>query len=98
MDKYLLNDKESLKSNFVLTLHIAKMFPGSQLSQFYERTYQQDPSLIFKTKDFTKIKKEYLVELIKDNRSLKQIVIWDKLTEWAIAQSNELPSDIKNWT
>ncbi len=67
--------------------------------QFYKLYSQRDPSLIFKAKDFTTIKQENLLEfLIKNGHSLKPIKVWDKLMEWSIAQSNELPSNITKWT
>jgi hypothetical protein len=99
-EEFLLNDKESLKSNLALILDITTQFDQFiGLSQFYKETCRQNPSLIFKTKDFTEIKREYLLQLlIKNNHSLRPIEIWDKLTAWAIVQSKELSSDITSWT
>ncbi|EXX58563.1 uncharacterized protein OCT59_019990 [Rhizophagus irregularis] len=99
-EDFLLNNRESLKSNLVLLLHVTTEFDQfTRISQFYKETYRQNPSLIFKAKDFTDIKREFLLELlIKNNHSLKPIEIWDKLSAWVIVQSDELSSNITNWT
>ncbi|CAB5204820.1 unnamed protein product [Rhizophagus irregularis] len=66
----------------------------TKLSQFCKDAFQKDPSLIFNSKDFTKIKREILLDiLIKNNHNLKSIEIYDKIMEWIITQSNELSSD-----
>lgn len=99
-EEFLVSDEESLKSNLAFILHITTQYDQfTKLTQFYKETYRRNPSLIFKSNDFTEIKREYLVELLsKNNFSLKQIEIWDKLTAWAIVQSDELSSDITSWT
>ncbi|GBB86641.1 hypothetical protein RclHR1_13000003 [Rhizophagus clarus] len=99
-EEFLVNDRESLKSNLAFILHITTEYDQfTKLTQFYKETYRQNPSLIFKTNDFTEMKREYLVELLsKNNHSLKPIELWDKLTAWAIFQSDELSSDITSWT
>jgi hypothetical protein len=69
------------------------------LSKFYNETFQNEPSLIFRAKDFTTINRDVLLDIItKKNHFLNPIEIWDKLMEWAIDQSNELPSDVTKWT
>ena len=99
IEDHLLRDKESLKQNFVLIQEVANKFTlFKELSQFYRDTFQQDPSLIFKADDFTTIKQDDLLDLIKNHHSLEPIKIWDKLVEWAVAQSNELSSDVTRWT
>ncbi|RIA90992.1 hypothetical protein C1645_822662 [Glomus cerebriforme] len=100
IEKYLLKDEELLKKNFILIQNVAKYHSKfKKLSQFYKDTFEQDPSLIFKASDFTSIKKEnLLVILSKKNHSLKPIEVWGKLLEWAIGQTDELPSDITKWT
>ena len=100
VENHLLKDKKSLKSNFVLISQVANQFNNfTGLSQFYKDAFQQDPSLIFQADDFVTIKQEVLLDILtNDNLSLKPIEVWDKLMEWAIFQSNELPSDITMWT
>ncbi|GBC25558.1 uncharacterized protein OCT59_019989 [Rhizophagus irregularis] len=100
IEKCLLKNVELLKQNFVLIQDISNKFTQFiYLSQFYNDTFQKDPSLIFKANDFTTIKKEILLDIIANkNHFLNPIEIWDKLMEWAIDQSNELPSDVTKWT
>ncbi|RIA84220.1 BTB/POZ protein [Glomus cerebriforme] len=99
IEEYFLKNKALLKQNFVLIQDIATKFTHfKKLSQFYLSNFQRKPSLIFKAKDFTTIKKDILLNLlVKNNHSLKTIKIWDKLIEWCIAQSSELSSDVKRW-
>jgi hypothetical protein len=97
---HLFKDQESLKQNFVLIQRvISKYTQFTRLNQFYKTTIKQDPSIIFKTGDFITIEKDVLLNLIKNNNSFKQIDVWGKLMEWAIAQSQGLlPSDTTKWT
>ena len=100
IENFLLNNEELLRQNFVLIQKVANKFTQfTKLSQFYDNSFQRDPSLIFKANDFTTIKQEILLDIItKNDLLLKPIEIWDKLMKWAIDQSNELPSDITKWT
>ncbi|CAG8666899.1 1661_t:CDS:2, partial [Funneliformis mosseae] len=100
IEDYLLDDESLLKQNFVLIQDVITKFTQfGKLVQFYNISIQQDPSLIFKADDFATIKQEILLKiLVENNHSEKFIIVWDKLLEWGIAQSDELPSDISNWT
>ncbi|RIA90995.1 BTB/POZ protein [Glomus cerebriforme] len=101
IENFLLRNEELLKQNFVLIQDIANRFTQfTELSQFFNNAFQQNPSLIFKANDFITIKREILLEIVtRNNLPLNPIEIWDKLMEWSIAQSdNELPSDITRWT
>ncbi|GBC01079.1 hypothetical protein RclHR1_04060007 [Rhizophagus clarus] len=94
IEDYLIMNDELLKQNFIFIQNFTiKYVKYTKLSQFCKDAFQQDPSLIFKAKDFTKIKREILLDiLIKNNHSLKPIEIWDKIIEWSIVQSNKLSS------
>ncbi|CAG8605283.1 8756_t:CDS:2 [Funneliformis mosseae] len=101
VEDHLLQDKISLIQNFVLVQNVVFQHNHfKKLTQFYENTFQQDPSLIFKADDFTTIKHDILLDLlIKDTHSLETIEVWDKLIEWSVAQSNGLlPSDATTWS
>ncbi|CAB4440800.1 unnamed protein product [Rhizophagus irregularis] len=101
IEKYLLNDKESLKSNFILILNTIETYDQfTILSQFCKTSCRKDPSIVFRADDFVTIGQECFLEfLTKYSDSLKQIEVWNKLIEWAIAKSNnELPSDATMWT
>src|SRR5688572_2931910 len=60
IEVYLLtNDKESLEYNFVLVQQVASQHNNfTKLFQFYKENFEQDPSLIFRAKDFTTIRQE----------------------------------------
>ncbi|PKY51635.1 hypothetical protein RhiirA4_468789 [Rhizophagus irregularis] len=99
IENHLLMNEEFLKQNFVLIQNVADRYKFTKLSNFYKSAYQRDPSLFFKANDFTDISKEFLLHILtKGNLSLNPIEVWDKIIEWAIAQSNELPSEITKWT
>ncbi|EXX76962.1 uncharacterized protein OCT59_020009 [Rhizophagus irregularis] len=95
IEEYLLSNKELLKKNYIFIRNFSfKYAKYTKLSQFCKDAFQKDPSLIFNSKDFTKIKREILLDiLIKNNHNLKSIEIYDKIMEWIITQSNELSSD-----
>jgi len=98
----LLKDEESLKQNYVLIIQNSlKDGPFKKLFQFCVNAYQQDPLFIFKSNDFIIIKQELLIEyldIIKNENWIKPIEIWERITEWVIAQSDGLPLDVKKWT
>ncbi|GBB89582.1 hypothetical protein RclHR1_01630020 [Rhizophagus clarus] len=101
VENYLFADKESLKLNIIFILYTANKFVRfTKLSQFCKEAFQEDPSLVLRADDFVTIEQECFIKFLTENNdSLKQIEVWDKLMEWAIARSNGLlPSDVTNWT
>ncbi|CAG8511210.1 6805_t:CDS:2 [Funneliformis mosseae] len=49
---------------------------------------EQDPALLFKSRHFYKIKKDFLLELIKrDDISLPEAEIWQNIVKWGIEQT-----------
>ncbi|CAI2165317.1 9944_t:CDS:1 [Funneliformis geosporum] len=101
IEEHLLINEVLLKKNFILIQSVACQFTQfNRLVQFYNISFQQEPSLIFKADDFTAIKQEILlIILVKNDFSESPIEVWDKLLEWCIAQSDDkLPSDFTKWT
>ncbi|CAG8466105.1 15508_t:CDS:2 [Funneliformis mosseae] len=97
----LLDNKGSLKKNFVLIQNIADQFiQFGKLVRFCKLAIRNDPLLIFKADDFTTIKQDMLLDVLKKTKdSERPIKVWDRLMEWSIAQSDDrLPTDIKKWT
>lgn len=95
----LFKDKKSLESNFVLIqCTVRKLEHYTKLSQLYQDSIQQDPSLIFNTDDFITKDRSFLLDILKKNHSLKPDKVWDKLVEWCRAQSVELKLDVGKWT
>ncbi|RIA79351.1 BTB/POZ protein [Glomus cerebriforme] len=100
IEKELLRNETLLKNNFILIHNVANKFNQfTKLLQFYRVNFQKDPNLILRTNDFTTIQQETLLNFLTEHsQSLRPIEIWDKLIEWAIARSHELPSDVIRWT
>ncbi|CAG8466397.1 16938_t:CDS:2 [Funneliformis caledonium] len=71
-----------------------------KLVRFCKLAIRNDPLLIFKADDFTTIKQDLLLDVLKKTKdSERPIKVWDRLMEWSIAQSDDrLPTDIKKWT
>ncbi|RHZ76565.1 hypothetical protein Glove_196g71 [Diversispora epigaea] len=57
------------------------------------------PSLIFDAEDFTSLQESALVSLLKrDDLQLEEVIIWEYVIKWGIAQNSTLPVDLKEWT
>ncbi|RIA79352.1 hypothetical protein C1645_822669 [Glomus cerebriforme] len=99
IEEFLLDDEYSLKYNFILIQKtVNQLTQFTKLLQFYKINVQNDPSLILRANDFTTIQHETFLEFLTEySQSLSPIEIWDKLIEWAIAHSHELPSDTGQW-
>ncbi|PKY52129.1 hypothetical protein RhiirA4_546986 [Rhizophagus irregularis] len=100
IENELLKNEALLKNNFILIHNVANKFNQfTNLLQFYRTNFQKDPNIILRTNDFTTIQKETLLNFLSEYRqSLNHTEVWDKLIEWAIAQSHELPLDVIRWT
>ncbi|GBC09491.1 hypothetical protein RclHR1_08900005 [Rhizophagus clarus] len=99
-EKFLLNNERSLKQNLILIQKtVNQLSQFEKLSQFYETSINEEPSLILRANDFVMIQQDILLNFLSEYSSrLNPIEIWDKLVEWAIGQSNELPINTKEWT
>jgi hypothetical protein len=79
-----------LKQNFIFIQDVIIKFPYfKRLTLFYKYTLLHDPSIIFKTNDFTSIEQEKLLELLetyKPHLKLKQIELWEKIEKWTNVQ------------
>ncbi|CAG8578090.1 14208_t:CDS:2, partial [Funneliformis mosseae] len=103
IENYLLDNKESLKKNFILIQNVVSQITQlNKLNRFCKIVTRNDAFIIFKADDFTTMKQEILIDLLEKNKkkySENSILIWDKLMEWIIAQSDdELPLDTTKWT
>ncbi|CAG8533882.1 17587_t:CDS:2 [Rhizophagus irregularis] len=99
-EKFLLNNEPLLKQNFILIQKtVNKLGQFEKLTQFYETSINDEPSLILRANDFITIQQETLLEFLTEyNQRLNPMEIWDKLIEWSIGQYNELPKNTKEWT
>ncbi|CAB4446936.1 unnamed protein product [Rhizophagus irregularis] len=99
-EKFLLNNEPLLKQNFILIQKtVNQLGQFEKLTQFYETSINDEPSLILRANDFITIQQETLLEFLTEyNQRLNPMEIWDKLIEWSIGQYNELPKNTKEWT
>src|SRR5436190_1849825 len=100
IEERLIDDEFSLKRNFVLIQKVVnELTQFTKLLQIYEKSVQQEPSLILRADDFETIQQDIFLNFLAEHgQSLIPIEVWDKLVKWAIAQPHELPSDVKKWT
>ncbi|CAG8668339.1 15672_t:CDS:2 [Rhizophagus irregularis] len=93
-EKIILYEKHGSKNQqFILQ-------KWNDCSTVIENTITTKSNQVVPADDFVTIGQECFLEfLTKYSDSLKQIDVWNKLIEWAIAKSNnELPSDATMWT
>ncbi|RIB00432.1 hypothetical protein C2G38_2234326, partial [Gigaspora rosea] len=101
LETYLIESKSSW-----LRLHFShvyqKSFQNDKLHEFQKwcnDNIVKYPDKFFDSEDFTSIKENALVSIIKrDNLQMKEANIWKHVIKWGIAQNSDLPSDLKNWT
>ncbi|RIB00056.1 hypothetical protein C2G38_1358562, partial [Gigaspora rosea] len=98
---YLIESKSSW-----LRLHFSrvyqKSFQNDKLHEFQKwcnDNIVKYPDKFFDSEDFTSIKENALVSIIKrDDLQMKEANIWKHVIKWGIAQNSDLASDLKNWT
>ncbi|RHZ76566.1 hypothetical protein Glove_196g72 [Diversispora epigaea] len=98
LENHLIETKNSwLKSHFSLVYR--SIFNGSNfkyLEKFCNDIVAKYPSLIFDAEDFTSLQESALVSLLKrDDLQLEEVIIWDYITKWGIAQNSALPVPYK---
>ncbi|RHZ76567.1 hypothetical protein Glove_196g73 [Diversispora epigaea] len=101
LEIHLIETKSSwLKSHFFLVYR--SIFSGNNLKaieKYCNDIVAKHPSLIFKAEDFNSLQESALVSLLKrDDLQLEEVVIWEYIIKWGIAQSSTLPVDLKEWT
>ncbi|CAG8543147.1 555_t:CDS:2 [Paraglomus occultum] len=68
------------------------------LNNLINAIFEEKPESVLDSSDFTSLDKESLIDILKrPDLNLQEIVIWDKIIEWAIAQDPELPENIKEY-
>jgi hypothetical protein len=104
VQKYLIeNQTEWLKDNFVNVLHTAYQLEGcKKLQNYCLESICEDPKPFFNSPEFLTLEKSILLELIKrDDLSIDEVVLWNYLIKWGIAQTSELKkksiTDINKW-
>ncbi|RHZ76316.1 hypothetical protein Glove_199g145 [Diversispora epigaea] len=101
LENHLIETKSSwLKSHFSLVYR--SIFSGSNfkdLEKFCNDIVAKYPNLIFDAEDFTSLQESALVSLLKrDDLQLEEVIIWEYIIKWGIAQNSTLPVNLKEWT
>ncbi|RIB24781.1 hypothetical protein C2G38_2069093 [Gigaspora rosea] len=89
-----------------LRLNFARIYQTSfQNKQFQElQKWCNDiaakyPSKVFESENFATLQENALVSLIgRDDLQMEEVIIWNYIIQWGIAQNPGLPSDPKNWS
>ncbi|RHZ76574.1 hypothetical protein Glove_196g25 [Diversispora epigaea] len=100
LENLLIEIKSSwLKSHFSLVYR--SIFNGNNfkdLEKFCNDIVAKYPYLIFDAEDFTSLQETALVSLLKRNDlQLEEVIIWEYIIKWGIAQNSTLPVDLKEW-
>ncbi|RHZ45965.1 hypothetical protein Glove_641g15 [Diversispora epigaea] len=101
LENHLIETKSSwLKSHFSLVYRsIFSENNFKDLEKFCNDIVAKYPNLIFDAEDFTSLQESALVSLLKrDDLQLEEVVIWEYIIKWGIAQNSTLPVDLKEWT
>ncbi|RHZ76562.1 hypothetical protein Glove_196g74 [Diversispora epigaea] len=101
LENLLIETKSSwLKSHFSLIYR--SIFHGNKfkaLEKFCNDIVAKYPSLIFDANDFSSLQESALISLLnRDDLQLEEVIIWEYVIKWGIAQSSTLPVDLKEWT
>ncbi|RHZ76272.1 hypothetical protein Glove_199g155 [Diversispora epigaea] len=101
LENLLIEIKSSwLKSHFSLVYRsIFSENNFKDLEKFCNDIVTKYPNLVFDTEDFNSLHESALVSLLeRDDLQLEEIVIWEYIIKWGIAQNFTLPVDLKEWT
>ncbi|KAG9283999.1 hypothetical protein G9A89_005328 [Geosiphon pyriformis] len=95
LEDYLIeNHAKELKENFA-SLHEISFTHDSfnKLQAFCAQIAATNPTLIFKSQDFTSLNKSFLSSILsRDDLEMEESEIWEKIVEWGVAK---LDSDIQ---
>ncbi|RGB26129.1 hypothetical protein C1646_770820 [Rhizophagus diaphanus] len=101
---YLIeNQNEWLQNNFFKVLNTAYIFEScKQLQDYCLESIFEDPELFFDSPEFLSLEKNILLGLFKrDDLLIDEIVLWNYLIRWGIAQTSELRgkniTDLNKW-
>ncbi|RIA99910.1 hypothetical protein C2G38_2236641, partial [Gigaspora rosea] len=101
LETYLIESKSSwLRLHF--TRVCQKSFQNDKLHEFQKWCNDiivKYPDKFFSSEDFTSIKENALVSIIKrDDLQMSEVKVWKHVIRWGIAQNSDHPSNLKNWT
>ncbi|CAI2173866.1 19714_t:CDS:2 [Funneliformis geosporum] len=98
-DYFLIHKTDWIQQNFALVHKtVFQLELSKELQEFCLIIICEEPQLIFKSKDFTNLEEETLISLLgRSDMNMEEVVIWDHVLEWGIAQNPELTIDISKW-
>jgi hypothetical protein len=101
LQKYLIeNESEWIEQHFEFIHRIS--FQSNlllELQQFCTDYIVKFPEKIFKSLDFTSISEKSLISLIRrDDLQMDEVIIWDYVLKWGLAQNSSLISDPATWS
>ncbi|RHZ60540.1 hypothetical protein Glove_352g41 [Diversispora epigaea] len=102
LENHLIETQSSwLKSHFSLvyrSIFSGNSFKDKDLEKFCNDIVAKYPNIIFDAEDFTSLQESALVSLLKrDDLQLEEVIIWEYIIKWGIAQNSTLPVDLKEW-
>ncbi|KAG9290980.1 hypothetical protein G9A89_000135 [Geosiphon pyriformis] len=103
LEEYLIeNHTKELEENFA-SLHETSFTHDSfkKLQEFCSQIAATNPTLIFKSQDFTSLNKSFLSSILsRDDFKMDESEIWEKVVEWGVAKlgNNIKPEEIVKWT
>ncbi|GES87979.1 hypothetical protein GLOIN_2v851760 [Rhizophagus clarus] len=69
------------------------------LWNFYLEKFCEEPETLFKSEKFINLKAPLLELILKrDDLNLDEIIIWDSLIKWCLAQHSNISQDVKKWS
>ncbi|CAG8561361.1 758_t:CDS:2 [Acaulospora morrowiae] len=92
------NDPSWLQQNIVNVLNVTSLHETfTILIDYCGRLIEENPEILFKSKDFCTIKSSTLTPILKRDLKIEEVEIWDHLIAWGIKQKPELDADITGW-
>ncbi|GBC17483.1 hypothetical protein GLOIN_2v1837919 [Rhizophagus irregularis DAOM 181602=DAOM 197198] len=101
IQKYLIkNEDKFLQQNpieILETVYQHESFTG--LWNYFLEKICEEPEMLFNSNKFTNLKAPLLKLLLKrDDLGLGEIIIWDNLLKWGLAQNPSISQDLTKWS
>lgn len=100
IQKYLIeHQREFLQQNTAEILEmIYKHESLTELWNFYLDSICEEPLILFNSNKFIDLNANFLELLLKrDNLNLDEIIIWNSLIKWCLAQHSNISQNVREW-
>src|SRR6266542_12265 len=101
IQKRLIKHKyESLQQNLIEILETTYQHePFTHLWNYFLEIICEEPNILFNSVNFTRLKSPLLDFILKlDGLWLDEIIVWDYLLKWGIAQNPLISQDTTKWS